>query len=123
MLEPWPLVLIAFACFRAVRFLIYDSLMGANLESGSKFSQALDRFAYSQGERGQPIGADRSWIRGKIGDLLNCLWCTGWWVALAAVCVWARLWPWQLGVEGWYSVAAVAGLAALLNVIERRLVR
>lgn len=68
-------IILSFAAFRFTQFFIYDSLMGFNPESGSKMSARLDEFAYDT------EGRDRGYVRGKIGDLLICPWCLGFWLS------------------------------------------
>lgn len=53
----------------------------------------------------------------KAGELLGCPLCMGVWVAAALTCLHASQWPWQLGVAGWITVAAVAGAQGTLAVI------
>ena len=94
---------------------MYDSAAGANLESRSKFSQWLDRFAYSAD------GANRSWPRGKIGDLLVCPFCIGFHISWVLACLWLWVWPWQIPLTGWIAVWGLAGAQSLLNSVERKL--
>lgn len=112
-LDPFTFVIVTLAAYRVTRFLVWDSLMGANLESHSWWARFIDRFAYT------PEGHNRSWWRGKIGDLLVCPFCTGFWVALALTCGWSWVAPWDLGRPGWFTVFAVAGAAAMLNIFDR----
>ena len=114
MLDPWQFVVVVLAAFRVVRFVVFDKLVGAHLESRSKFSRRLDTWAYDQN------GQDRSFVRGKVGDLLTCPWCIGFWISLA---VWAAFWwgpEWvQYATYAW----AVAGAVALISAYERRMSR
>jgi hypothetical protein len=113
MIGPWEFVVIALAAFRMTHFFVYDSLIGANLESESKFATKLDRFSYNTED-----GSDRSWARGKIGDLLNCPWCLGFWISagLWAVWVWGPEWA-RYGQFPW----AIAGVQASVEMAVRRL--
>lgn len=115
LLTPYAFILVALVAYRVTRFLVFDSLIGANLESGSSFSKWLDLFAY------EPTGGDRSFIRGKIGDLLVCPFCTGFWVSLAVTCGWLWVAPWHLGRIGWLTVFAVAGVQSMAAAIDHRL--
>lgn len=108
-LEPYGFVLLCLAAYRVTRFLVKDSLLGFGPDSGSRTSVRVDAFAYDD------EGQDRSWLRGKIGDLLTCTYCLGFWVSLAALCGWLRLAPWELGVEGVVVVFAIAGVQGFLN--------
>ena len=58
--------------------------------------------------------------RGKVADLLTCPFCCSMWFALGAVCLLARLWPWQLGWAGWLVATAAAGFAAFLVAADGR---
>lgn len=68
-------VVLILAAYRITRFLVRDSLIGFGPDSGSAMSVRVDRFAYD-GD-----GNDRSFWRGKVGDLLTCVWCLGFWVS------------------------------------------
>jgi hypothetical protein len=104
------LVVVVLAAYRLTRFVVKDSLLG-RLPSkteprGSGFRRALDEFAYD--DRGE----DRSLLRGKLGDLLTCTWCVGFWLSLVA------LWGWTEGglVVQWVVVLwAVAGAQGYLS--------
>lgn len=106
------LVVLAAASYRITRFFVWDSLMGANPESGTAFSQWVDEFAYTED------GSDRSWLRGKIGDLLVCPWCMGWWVSVAVYGVWAWAtdqWTGYPIAVHVLSVFAIAGVQGFLD--------
>ncbi len=99
-------ITVVLAAFRITRFFIYDSMVGANIESGSKFSQWLDGWAYTaDGER------DRTWFRGKVAGLLVCPWCLGFWISLGTVAWWAE-WPEARWVLVPWAVSAVVGMMA-----------
>lgn len=105
-------VVVAFAAYRITRFLVKDSLIGFAPDSGSAVSARVDQFAYAEN------GADRSFLRGKIGDLLTCTWCLGFWVSAAtytAAAVALDEWSGQPLVWHGVSIFAVAGLQGLLN--------
>lgn len=115
--DPWMFVIAALASFRLARFFVRDSLVGANTESGSKFSQLLDNWAWTE------EGAPKGWVRDKVGNLLVCTYCLGFWLSLAVWCGLTRTWPWDLTVEGWATVFAVAGAQALLSIIDIQIER
>jgi hypothetical protein len=108
-LEPLEFVLLVLASYRITRFFVSDSLMGFGPDSGSQVSAWVDRFAYTED------GVDRSFLRGKLGDLLTCTWCLGFWVSLAALCAWGQVAPWELGTEGVLTAFAVAGGQGFMN--------
>lgn len=99
------------ASYRITRFLVVDSLFGMSPDSGSRFSVHVDHFAYSAD------GSDRNWLRGKIGDLLTCTWCLGFWISTGALAAWTWSVPWQAASpQQWVLTAfAVAGVQGYLN--------
>ncbi len=114
MLEPWAFIVVGLAAFRLTRFFVYDSLVGSNLESGSAWSRRLDTLVYTA------EGKDRSFLRGKIGDLLVCPWCLGFWLTVATWAVWrTENEPARLIVQ----LFALAGLAGLVAATQRALTR
>lgn len=100
---------LVFASYRITRFLVRDSLIGFSLDSESTVSQWVDSFAYTD------EGENRSWLRGKIGDLLTCIWCTGFHVSWIVLCAWTHRWPWDLAAKGWVIAFAIAGAAGFLG--------
>jgi len=117
MLGPWEFVLVSLTAYRLTRFFVFDSLLGANLESRSKFSRRLDTWAWTA------EGNDKGWVRGKVAGLLVCPFCLGFWISLAVVAAFS--WAADIAFAGWVQlgvlVFAVAGLQSLLSQIERRL--
>ncbi len=59
----------------------------------------------------------RSLLYAKAGELLGCPLCMGVWVSAGLTSLHAAVWPWQLGVAGWVTVAAVAGAQGTLAVL------
>lgn len=118
-------VLLAFVSARVTQFLVFDSLMGMNPESGSKLSIVIDRFAY-WGEIEPPedklSGDDRTFWRGKVGDLLTCPFCLGFWISAAiylSYVSYAEAWqPFPLLIH-LAGVFAVAGGQSLINALTR----
>jgi hypothetical protein len=106
------LLVVALASYRVTRFLVRDSLIGFGPDSGSRMSMRLDRFAYT------PEGEDRSYLRGKVGDLLTCVWCLGFWVSAVTYTVAAvALGAWGDQPFAWHTVAifGVAGAQGYLS--------
>jgi len=116
------LIVLALASYRITRFLVRDSLIGFGPDSGSAMSVRVDRFAYFSTTDAGPDGTDRSWLRGKIGDLLTCMWCLGFWVSAAVYLVWigtapvlepadwSRAWEaWNLTAQDVVAIFAIAG--------------
>jgi len=127
-LDALELVVLALAAYRITRFLVRDSLIGFGPDSGSAMSVRVDRFAYFGAADDGPDGTDRSWLRGKIGDLVTCMWCLGFWVSAAVYLVWtgtapvlepadwARAWEaWNLTAQDVVAIFAVAGAQGYIS--------
>lgn len=108
--DPIIIIVLVFAAYRTTRFFVKDSLFGFGPDSGSAMSVRVDHFAYNTED-----GSDRSWLRGKIGDLLTCTWCLGAHISWIIVCLWLRLYPWELGIDGWILAIAVMGGQGYMN--------
>jgi len=115
MLEALVFVVLIAAAYRITRFFVIDSLIGFSTDSGSRMSVRIDAFAYDTG------GKDRNWWRGKVGDLLTCTFCLGFWIS--AVVYFAYLGA-TVGIDGientaWalhvINVFAIAGGQAYFN--------
>lgn len=113
-----PFVVLCLAAFRITRFFLYDSLMGMGLvgkEFASPLAERVDRFAYDR------EGNNRSLLRGKLGDLLTCPWCLGFWISaacyfswLGATVGWDGITATPLPVHG-ITVFAIAGVQGYIN--------
>lgn len=112
-LSPLLLAVAILVAWRITWFLVFDSLMGFNLESTSAMSRRLDTFAYKADNN------DRSFWRGKLGDLLTCPFCLGFWVSGVTAYVIAQTWPWDAGWNGCLTWVAVAGGQAALVSLAR----
>ena len=117
-------VILILAAYRITRFMVNDSLFGFGPASESRFSVKVDRFAYFSGTDEEVIngerldGEGRSWPREKIGDLLTCTWCLGFWISAAVYLAFVfSTNSWDLAepmVHG-ISIFAVAGGQGYLN--------
>lgn len=114
--EPWAFVLVVLASWRLTRFVVYDSLIGGHLESGTKWSRRLDSWAFTA------EGKDKNWVIAKLATLLSCTWCAGAWCSLLMVCLAVWHWPWELGYALWLIVWAVAGGQAMLSAFSRKFI-
>lgn len=87
-------VLMTLAIFRLVRLVTYDSITAF----------IRDSFA----------GADPSSLRGTLGTLINCPWCTGLWFSLVIVFFYF------LTPASWYAilVLALAAVASFLQLLS-----
>lgn len=117
MITPFEFLIVSLVVFRVTRFFVHDSLIGSSLDSGSSFSRSLDTWAYDS------KGKDKSWLRGKIHDLITCPYCLGFWFSLVAVCIFERTRPWDFGINGWFIVWAVSGASALIYQAKLKMMR
>lgn len=104
--------LVVLASYRLTRFFVKDSLIGFGPDSGSQVSVRIDRFAYTED------GSDRTWLRGKVGDLLTCVWCLGFWISAATYTATAvALGEWSGQPLVWHGMVmfAVAGGQGFLS--------
>lgn len=104
--------LVVLAAYRITRFFVKDSLIGFGPDSGSAVSVKLDKWAYNDD------GTDRSFLRGKAGDLLTCIWCLGFWVSLIVyVAAVVSLGEWNSLPLVWHGIIvfAVAGGQGFLS--------
>jgi hypothetical protein len=119
--SPYVFVLAALAAYRLTRFVVDDSLL-----------QGPRRWVFRR------FPPDQVWVAGfqaehgrerphKLGQLLDCTYCTGFWMAgLVLLVVWALGYLNADPVESFMFVAlwwALAGAQALLNAIDHRLNR
>ncbi len=108
--EPWEFALVALAAYRITRFIVVDSLLGRTASEdeprGSGLRLRLDQFAYDD------EGEDRSWLRGKVGDLLTCSWCLGFWVSVATLAAWTADVEWLRWAVTGFAVAGAQGFVA-----------
>lgn len=116
--------ILIFAAYRVTRFLVEDSLIGFGPSSESRMSVRVDRFAYFNEDdpevtnQERSDGEGRTWVREKIGDLVTCTYCLGFWVSAAvylsfvfATDSWSLAEPVVHGI----SAFAVAGGQGFLN--------
>lgn len=114
--------------YRITRFLVLDTLIGMGShetvvdgklvhEPNSKWGGVIFRFAYYTDDTPEhQAGEDRSLIRGKIGDLLGCVYCTGFWVSAAVLAGWAWSANLNYTIPQWGLLAfGVAGVQAWLS--------
>lgn len=124
------ILLLGIASYRLTRFFVLDTLIGMGTEEtldpdtqrlvlvpNSKWGEVVFRFAYVSDEADEHYGEDRSFIRGKIGDLLGCIFCLGFWISTAAFALWTWSLPWTVeNPQQWIlSAFAVAGVQTFLN--------
>jgi len=103
----------AAAAYRITRLVVLDDVIGEwpseDHPRGTFARKAIDVVLYDD------TGLARHPVTDYVGKLYSCTFCTGWWVSLAVLSVWWRVWPWQLGVEGWVGVFAVAGVQGFIS--------
>jgi hypothetical protein len=110
MTAPLAFVLVVLAATRLTRLLVLDDLFEPWWRQ-----RVLDRFPPT------PAGEGPRW-RNKVGDLVSCGYCTGWWASglMFAVAHLVGLveWPVRFDVVAWW---AVAGAQMILNALDARL--
>jgi hypothetical protein len=100
-------VVLALAAYRITRLVVLDDVIGEwpgdEHPRGTFVRKAIDLALYDDTSSARSKPAD------YVGKLYSCTFCVGWWVSMMVVCGWFRLWPHELGVDGWLVVFAVAG--------------
>lgn len=127
------LLVLALASYRITRFLVKDTLMGFGITDDGQYASGLaeriDKFAYTQDEIGDDDrlitkgGENRSFVRGKIGDLLTCTFCLGFWISVALYFTYLAATVGQTGIEAtpWeVHGVTVFGIAAVQSYINSR---
>lgn len=125
------LLVLAVASYRITRFVVHDSLMGTGITESGRFAsgvaERIDHFAYTQdevdalGKITKQGGDNRSFLRGKIGDLLTCTFCLGFWISVGVYFAYLSATVGQAGIEAtpWavhgITVFAIAGVQSYIN--------
>lgn len=112
--DPWVFAVLAVAAARLVHFVLWDSLAGLSLDSGTKIAQRLDVWAFDQD------GNDRGAVRGKIGTGLVCPYCVGGWLSLAVVSFYTWAPPWEIGRAGALTWVAVWAVQCVLSAADHK---
>ncbi|WP_174730967.1 DUF1360 domain-containing protein [Mesobacillus harenae] len=107
------LLMFSFASFRLTRLLIYDRI--------TEFIRKpfLDEI-HEQNQAGEVevfLSPKQAPIRGFLGELLTCYWCTGFWVSLGLFLIY-YLWPWL--AEPLLVILAVSGMAGLIETFVQK---
>lgn len=103
-------ILLSLASFRLTRLIVYDKITAF-------LRKPFFEEEYEKNENGvieTYIVPKKKGIKGFIGQLLNCYWCTGVWMAIFIVCL-SYFFPYWSGPV--IIVLAVAGLAAILETL------
>lgn len=96
------IAIVILCAYRVTRLIVSDTWIGHPATKDSEPTDlrlVLDRWAYDE------QGDDRSWLRGKVGDGLTCVFCVGVWVSVAT------LWAWVSGPD-WLRWCVLAGAVA-----------
>lgn len=112
--QPLEFILLSLASFRLTRLIVYDKIT-AFLRKPF-FDEVEEK--NEKGEVEIYIIPKKSGIKGWIGELLSCYWCTGIWSAIIIV---AALFFFPYWSNPVIVVLAVAGLASLIETIVQRL--
>jgi len=122
------IIVLGLASYRLTRFFVWDSLigMGSKEEVDPDTNRIVDVPVTPWGEKvyafgyhaedgdGFHRGDDRSFLRGKIGDLLGCPWCLGFHISWMVYALWTWSLPWQVeSPQAWvlmtFAIAGVQG--------------
>ena len=107
------ILILGLASYRITRLIVLDDVIGEWPDDehprGTFIRRIIDLALYTDAGEGRHPFTD------YVGKLYSCTFCVGWWVALVVVTGWFRVWPWDLGVEGWLVVFAVAGLQGYVS--------
>ena len=113
MLNWFEFVLLISASFRLTRLIVYDTIIGF-----------IRRPFHEMIEEELPDGTKETYLKIKgtgvrkwIGELISCYWCTGVWCS-AFLYIGYLLWP--LGFEPLIIIFAIAGVAALIEVVVEK---
>lgn len=103
-------ILLGLASYRLTRFILHDSLIGTHMDSGTQLSVTLDSFGYNSD------GTDRSFLRGKLTDLITCHYCISFWISCGLLAAWTWSWPWTVSSpQSWIITGfAISGVVALI---------
>lgn len=103
------LFFISLASFRVTRLLVFDTI--------AEFIRAPFFDVVTEGDEIYFVPKETG-VKKWIGGLLECYWCTGFWVSLSLLSL-AKLLP-EIG-EPIIAVFAIAGLASLIESINSKL--
>lgn len=107
------LLILALASFRLTRLIVYDKITE---RIRSPFFQEIEE-ENDVGEKEIYLIPKKEGVRGFIGALLSCYWCTGMWTSIF-LCA-AYLFYFSAAVPI-ILILAVAGLAAIMETILQR---
>lgn len=95
------LVFLALASYRLTRLVVIDEIFST------------------------PRNAFLGWViehLGRVGWYINylfsCTWCLGLHISWFLVSLYLQTWPWDLGINGWIFVSAVAGIQGMIHALE-----
>lgn len=124
MIDPLTFVILGLAAYRITRFFVMDSLIGMGSTEEldpdtqkfvqlphSKWGGVVMRFCYDEEYE------DRGFFRGKLGDLLGCIFCMGFWISCAVYALWTWSLPWtSADPQVWVITAfAITGVQAFIG--------
>jgi Protein of unknown function (DUF1360) len=106
-------ILLALASFRLTRLIVFDKITEFIRKP---FFDEIEE-TNEKGEKEYFVVPKKSGLRGWIGTLLSCHWCTGVWSAIFLVLVY-RFGPSWFGMV--IVILAVAGVAALIETLVQK---
>ncbi|WP_238941791.1 DUF1360 domain-containing protein [Bacillus sp. REN10] len=109
------LFILIFASFRLTRLLVFDEIT-------EKFRQPFFSEVIEWSENGEKetfVMPKESGILGFFGRMLNCYWCTGFWVSLFCVFLYVYF---PMIAQPFLLIFAVSGGAALIETVVQYLI-
>ncbi len=107
-------VILSLASFRLTRLIVFDKI--TEFLRAPFFEEEIE--VGPDGEEEIYYVPKKGLITNFLGELLSCYWCTGIWVTLI-LCLFYLMWP--VLATPFILVLAVAGCAALIEVMVQRL--
>jgi len=102
------LIIISLASFRLTRLIVFDKI--TEFIRAPFFEEEVE--VNDKGEEEVFYVPKKGLIKGFIGELISCYWCTGIWSSVG-LCLFYLLWPSIAGPV--LIILAVAGIAAIIE--------
>ncbi|MBO0994553.1 DUF1360 domain-containing protein [Bacillus sp. SD088] len=103
-------ILLSLAVFRLTRLLVYDQITEFIRRPFMQEYEALDE----NGELEIYLIPKEKGLRGWIGQLISCYWCTGIWISIFIFLI---CWFYPVVAEPFVYILSIAGLAAIIETI------
>jgi len=108
------IIVLAFASFRLTRLFVYDKI--TEFIRSPFFDEVEEK--NKNGEIEIYFIPKKAGLRGFIGELLSCYWCTGVWSSLFLITIYLQI---PKIANPLIIILAIAGLAAIIETIVQKL--